>query len=167
MTTRWVLAGTLLASSVLVTTAARSQEAPRVALEGKKVRLLAAAIVSGHIEGVVLETDQQSLVISQAVGTRLRVPRQTVTRLEVSTGRRRHTLKGMCVGAGLFALLAISSAASTPGDTALAALAGGGWGAGIGTLIGGERWSTIPLDHVSPGPTTSTTPSRLAFTVRF
>jgi RNase P/RNase MRP subunit p29 len=169
MTTRRALAGTLLASSVLLTTAARSQEASLISLEGKKVRLLAPAILSGQIEGVVVDTDQQSLLISQATGTRLKVPRQTVTQLEMSTGRHRHTLKGMWIGAGLLLLLATPTVVrghAPASDAALAALAGGMWGAGIGTLMSGERWQRIPRDQVTPRPSDATASLRVVFKLR-
>jgi len=127
----------------------------RMPLEGKRVRLLAPAILGGHIEGVVVETDQHSLVISQATGTRLNVPRKTVTQFEISTSRHRHTLKGMCIGAGLFVLLAtgtILHGDAPAKDAALAAVAGGMWGAAVGTLVSGEGWQRIPLDQVAPRP---------------
>jgi hypothetical protein len=161
------------ASILLLPNGVRSQEgAPMAspAIVGKKVRLLAPAIVNGRIEGVVLKMDQQGFVIGQAEGTHLRVPRQTVTRLEVSTGRRRHTLKGMCIGAGVFVLLStpiVVSGRVPARDAPLAAVAGAMWGAGIGTLVEGERWSAVPLGPVTPGPAERTTSSRLLFTVRF
>jgi hypothetical protein len=166
---RQVLISLLMASTLVLPSAARSQE-PSLgpALAGKKVRLLAPAVVSGRIEGVVLLMDRESLLVSQASGARLKVPRQAVTQLEVSTGRHRHTLKGMWIGASALALLAVPVHArgGAATDIALGAVAGGLWGAGIGTLVEGERWNSVPLNQVIPGPREGPT-SSLSLTVRF
>ena len=71
---------------------------------GTRVRILAPAAVNGRIEGMILEMDEKSLLL-MSEEQRLRVPRESITQLEVSTGKRRRALKGLIVGAGLGALV--------------------------------------------------------------
>jgi hypothetical protein len=48
--------------------------------------------------------DEQSLLVSSDDHIPLRVSRQAITRLDVSTGRHRRVLKGMMIGGGIGAL---------------------------------------------------------------
>lgn len=127
---------------------------------GSKVRLVAPAVVKGRVQGIVTEMDETSLVVRSDARGFVRVGREAITRLEVSTGRHRKTLKGMVIGAGVGAVLfqtAVSddcNGAVSPCTTSHAAAAGIGllvgavWGAGIGTLFKGDRWSPVSPDHL-------------------
>src|SRR6185436_12700435 len=93
---------------------------------------------------------------------RITVPRDAVTDLEVSFGKRRRALKGMLIGAGIGAFLFPygdcydqSTGTTMSGChpwTAQNVLKGAGlgalWGAGIGALVKSDRWSSVPLGRV-------------------
>ncbi len=162
-----LLVGAVIGSSLILSAPGEAQDIGSAAVVGKKVRLLAPAVVSGRIEGVALEMDQQALVLDLAEGTRLRVLRSTITKLEVSNGRRRHALEGAGIGAATFLLLGVASnlGAARAQDAGLAALVGGLWGAGIGALVEGERWSSVPLNRVAVGDRGPA--SGLSVTLRF
>ena len=107
-----------------------------------------------------MEVHDGSLLVSTDDRIPLRVSRQAISHLEVSTGRRRKTLKGMIIGAGIGALVlqtavsdncdsAIESCYTSRAEaTGIGLLGGALWGAGIGALIKGDRWSTVPLERV-------------------
>jgi hypothetical protein len=107
-------------------------------------------------------------LLSTGDQTPVRVPRQAITQLDVSTGRHGHALKGMIIGAAsaaaLFALIPRDQycADLRPGEycptqaelAGLGAIGGAAWGALIGHLIKSDRWSSVPLEqvHVSLAP---------------
>lgn len=112
-----------------------------------------------------MEMDDKSLLVSADDRIPVRVSRQAITRLEVSTGRHRRALKGMFIGAGIGAALigpayhsdAKSSncdnalfpcTTSLAGAEAFGILVGATYGAGIGALIESDWWSAVPLEHV-------------------
>lgn len=123
---------------------------------GTRVRILAPAAVNGRIEGMILEMDEKSLLL-MSEEQRLRVPRESITQLEVSTGKRRRALKGLIVGAGLGTLVYGAMGVGTTvdashGEAALVGLGvGAAWGVGIGALIKADRWSSVPLERVQFG----------------
>jgi hypothetical protein len=126
---------------------------------GTKVRLRAPTLFSGRIEGMVIETNESSLLIGVNDRVPLRVSRQAITQLEVSMGRRRRPLKGMIVGAGIGAAVYAIAGVSYQGDASASAsewahflglgmLGGAAWGAGIGALINSDRWSPVPPERL-------------------
>jgi hypothetical protein len=151
-----------IVSTFLVASEARAAEEPGASpvTVGTKVRILAPTVVAGRVEGTVAEMDAKSLLISVDNGTPVRVSRQAITQLEVSTGRHRKALKGMIIGAGIGAVVfqlnvsnncqnSIGSCTTSHAAAAgVGALAGGAWGAGIGALFSGDRWSAVPLERV-------------------
>ena len=161
-----------LASLLLLPGEAGSQTQPEgispVTL-GSKVRLWAPTVVKGRLEGTVVESDEKSLVVGRDDRMPVRVSRQSITQLQLNTGRQRKALKGMLIGAGIGAALfqvtvsdngncqnAITVCTTSRGQAAGLGLAvGAAWGAGIGALIKRDRWSTVPLERValSLGPT--------------
>jgi len=132
----------------------QDQPAPPLPLTvGSTIRLQAPTIVQGRLQGRVMEVDDESLLISQEDRLPVRVSRQAITRLEVRTGRHRQTLTGMCIGAGIGALLGVTFPCiamvgcdqRNGGAAALAdGLGGAAWGAGIGALIRRDHWSAVP-----------------------
>ncbi len=119
-----------------------------------------------------MEMDDKSLLVSADDRIPVRVSRQAITRLEVSTGRHRLALKGMIIGAGIGAALIgpvyhsdakssncdnalVPCTTSLAGAEAVGIFVGAIYGAGIGALIKSDRWSAVPLEHVrvSLGPT--------------
>jgi len=156
-----------LASMLLLPAEVRAQEPPEgpsPVIVGSRVRLVAPAAVEGRIEGLVMAMDEKSLMVSLDDGVPVRVSRQAITQLAVRTGRYRRWLKGMIIGAsigavagalvgnynGCFAGCTASSRSFS--DRAqfagLAAFSFAAWGAGIGALIKGDRWSAVPLERV-------------------
>ena len=166
----------LIVSTLLLPGEARSQEEPKsvspIAV-GTRVRLRAPTVVGGRIEGMVIEMDEASLLIIKD-DDRLRVPRQAITQLEVSTGKRRRALKGMVVGAGIGAVVlgamgGVGTAGFSHGEAALLGLGtGAAYGVGIGALIKTDRWSAVPLERVRVGlAPTQRGGVRLSLSVRF
>jgi len=145
---------------LLMAGAARSQEGPTMfspITVGSRIRLLAPTAVTGRIEGMVVQLNGSSLLVAGNDRTPVSVSRQAITQLEVSTGRHRQTLKGMCIGAGLGALFGVANPCiamvgcdeRNRGEAALIyGLSGAAWGAGIGALIKRDRWSAVPLDQL-------------------
>jgi hypothetical protein len=134
---------------------------------GSKVRLLAPAAIQGTIEGTVMATDAESLLIGVDGRGPARVSRNAITRFEMAFGRRRHTRTGLIIGTAAGALL-VGLAAAIPKDEfcplgepstqsclddrsallafGLPALALEG--AAIGALIKSDRWLPVPLENV-------------------
>ena len=156
----------VLASLLLLPAEARPGELPKATIVtvGSRVRILAPTMVHGRLEGMVLEMDENSLLVGMDDRGPIRLPREAITRLDVSTGRHRRALKGMIIGAGIgVATLGLAAATyhsdgggssdSTSWGAAVGqfALGGAAWGAGIGALIKSDRWSPVPLDTVRVG----------------
>ena len=172
----------LIVSTLLLPGEARSQEQPKsvspIAV-GTRVRLRAPTVVSGRIEGMVIEMDESSLLIGVNDRVPLRVSRQAISQLDVSTGQHRQALKGMIMGAGIGLAVFALTGAAYQGDESSSArdwasflgtgLAGGAlWGAGIGALIKTDRWSAVPLERVRVGlAPTQRGGVRLSLSVRF
>lgn len=135
---------------------------------GARVRVTAA--VPGRFTGVTVGrlvkfgAEDLTLIDSEA-GTVLELPISSVTRLEVSHGRRRHGRLGLLIGAAVgipLGLAAISDSAGGCGFTYYApcTTADKVWSAGLsGALFGGlgvlighkvvtERWSDAPVDRL-------------------
>jgi hypothetical protein len=134
---------------------------------GSKVRLLAPTAMQGTIEGTVMTTDAESLLIGVDGRGPARVSRNAITRFEIAFGRRRHTRTGLIIGAAAGALV-VGVIAAIPKDEAcppgepttqsclddrsvLLALglpACAAEGAAIGALIKSDRWLPVPLENV-------------------
>lgn len=126
---------------------------------GSRVRLLATSI-QGSIQGMVVEMDDKSMVLSTDRHRPVRVSRQAITRLDVSTGRRGRALKGMAIGgaigAGTFAVIPreeycadydFGETCPTKAEMVGTGIVGGAlWGALIGHFIKTDRWSPVPLE---------------------
>jgi hypothetical protein len=155
----------ILASTLVLPVEARTQ-GPAAGLSpvvvGSRVRIVAPTTVK-RIEGIVAAMDDASLLVSTDDHVPVRVQRQAITRLEVSTGRHRRTLKGLIIGVGIGAGLG----AVTPRDFGCLGscpdqklevvgglmLVGAFYGAGIGALIKRDRWREVPLDRLRVGLT--------------
>jgi hypothetical protein len=146
---------------------------------GTRIRLRAPTVVSGRIEGMIIEMDESSFLIGVNDRVPLTVSRQAISQLDMSTGQRRQALKGMIMGAGIGLAVFTLAGAAYQGDgsgsardwaSLLGTGLGGGaiWGAGIGALIKSDRWSAVPLERVrvSRAPT-QRGGVRLSLSVRF
>lgn len=141
----------LMVAMLMLTAPAHSQEARHSGLSiavGSKVRL---RVPAGRIEGTITEIAADSLKVSiEDDGMQnVSVSRQSITKLEVSTGRKRKALKGMLIGAAVGgAVGAYCETCSSAESHAAGAVGGAVSGLLIGALFHGERWSTVPLDRV-------------------
>jgi hypothetical protein len=118
---------------------------------GSRVRFEAPTLASNRIEGTVVELDEKVLVVRRHHLDLLPVPREGIARLDVCTGQRRFKLRGALVGAGI-GLVAMGLLCG--GDSGgcgqafpvvtFSALAG----TGIGALVKGDRWQTVPRARV-------------------
>ncbi len=124
---------------------------------GSRIRVLSTAFPS-RLQGAVVEVDDKQVTLNPDGGSPLKVPLQSVMRMEVSLGRRRNALKGMLIGALSFGALGLTAPVD-PNDCgegtdnlcshgeglAAGALVGAGLGARIGALIKSERWGPIAI----------------------
>jgi hypothetical protein len=166
---RGCLKAAVVCSFFILCAEAGSQEqlaSPFPLTVGSRIRLLAPTVVTGRIEGMVIQLDGRSMLVGANGRTPVSVPHQAITRLEVSTGRRGHALLGLGIGAAVGAGLgaALGSTGCVPavgcgqsysgGAAAVGAVGGAAWGAGIGALIRTDRWSAVPLERLrlSLGP---------------
>lgn len=131
---------------------------------GSRARLLAPEVAGQAIQGTVAETGLESVVIlSSRGGERQTVPWRAITRLEVSTGRHGHAVKGLLIGAAAGMALSVvapkcvnegcSSEAGFDAAFAVAyGLGGSLWGGLIGAMVKTENWSAVPL-RIAVAPT--------------
>jgi hypothetical protein len=127
---------------------------------GARVRLEAPGIVAGRYEGTVLTRNADTLRVGGPNSQPLNVPIDRIASFEVSRGisrslgAKRGAVWGSAVGL-TFALVALPSLRScdycnnTSGDLTSFVLymtsSGALWGAGIGAIIGRERWDRFDL----------------------
>ena len=178
------VAALLCASLMAVPARAADQPAAQT---GQRVRIVASApgIFQGVATGTLLEIGPESLTVAQAEGAILRLPLASVSRLDVSQGRRRHTKAGLLIGAAAgLAFVPLLFAAKdlncgevgnprecTRGERqAIAVLwvgASAGSGAFWGHLVKTERWRDAPLDHLKMTVRPERGGGRVALTLAF
>jgi hypothetical protein len=128
--------------------------------------------------GKFLTMDEKTLTIIDRGGQHVKIPRELVTRLDVSSRQKGHALQGLLIGAAAGAILGASSSDGScsffpcPTRGQWAALGGaffGGIGAGIGRAVKTDKWVETPLDRVSVGlrPGPSGQSGSLSLTVAF
>lgn len=153
-----------------------AQESPVVEV-GTRVRVTAATVAPDRIVATLVALDEKTMTL--AVGpqrTPLVVPRDGITRLEVSRGRQANVGKGMLVGAIPWVILV--GLVVHAGGLAESGIVGGGSfavlgigvaaGAGIGATIKTERWQDATASP--PGRSVSTLGGRrvaCSFTLSF
>ena len=147
-----------------------AEEPPSLRLpQGARVRLQAATAPSSWVEGFLVSADSTSVALvpkdaPPVGGAELRMPRSSVTRLELMTGTKHHWLHGLVIGAAAGAalgfLVEVDPVACQYDDynyscsrgEAVGYTAAGG--AMIGVLVGGlvtsQRWTPVALDALGP-----------------
>jgi hypothetical protein len=131
-----------------------------------KVRVTAPAVGLSERIGRVQELNGDTLVVQVDAMRKgrlrlemLDVPMSSITKLDVTTGRRGHWLEGAGIGF-LFGVVMGAASGDDPPDQWFASSAGekagmGGLvfgliGAGIGALIKSDKWAEVPLDQLRP-----------------
>lgn len=131
---------------------------------GARVRFEAPGVVAGKYEGTILMRTPDTLVVGGPNMTPVRVAVARITSLQISRGSSRAdgAIRGMYWGVpimtalgAVIALVAVNdnscrnctpvSGGEGVGFTALAAVSGAVYGAGIGALIGRERWERFDM----------------------
>jgi hypothetical protein len=137
-----------------------SQELPPLK-PGDRIRATAPTLSPSPLVGTVVAFEANSLMVKRGTGTR-RLSLASLTRLEMSQGRRSHAALGagigLLVGAGVGAVIGsgckaiIVPVSSEGGCIAVGAAAIGGAGALVGAVTGAlvrtERWAEVPLDRL-------------------
>src|SRR4029453_1841086 len=136
---------------------------------GSRVRVQMASAPGSWTKGILASADSSNVALipddAAPLGdNRFRLPTQSVTRLELKTGAKRHWLPGLLAGAALGALLGATaeidpntcdsyytSTFCSRGEAyAAGILVMGGIGAGVGALIKTDRWTPVALDALGP-----------------
>lgn len=126
---------------------------------GARVRVEAPGIVAGKYVGTVLARNADTLTVGSPSGAPLALPVHAIRTLEISRGKSRSAgaVRGMMWGVpigvalGVFAVAtaddctACFEATSDAEGFALFTASGVLWGAGIGALVGRERWERFDL----------------------
>jgi hypothetical protein len=159
----------LTSSSLAAQIAARPDEIQ----PGARVRVTAPGVVAARYVGTVLSRSGDSLTIGSPNAMPLAISTSRITSLEISRGKSRAdgAIRGMKWGVPIgLALGAVTigfadcadcasnsdDAGSALGWVAINGVSGAIWGAGIGALIGRERWERFDLPQraafrVTPG----------------
>ena len=158
---RWpaILATVLVALSAAPARAQLTEMQP-----GARVRIEAPGIVAGRYVGTVLTRGADTVEIGAPGTAPLTVPFSRITSVEVSRGSSRSlgALRGLAWGVPIGLVVGVVAAAGTDGDpycfdscttsgsykagiVAASTLAGALWGAGIGAIVGRERWERFEI----------------------
>ena len=131
---------------------------------GARVRIVAPGIVAGRYVGTVLSRGTDTLEVGAPGTAPIKVPFARMTSVEVSRGSSRAlgALRGVEWGAPIGLVIGVIAAAGTDSDPycfdscstsgsykagliASSTLAGALWGAGIGAIVGRERWERFEV----------------------
>ena len=137
---------------------------------GARVRVQVVAAPGPWMKGYLAGADSASIALlpegaPPLVGSEFRLPRETISRLEIATGQKRHWLAGLVIGAAAGVALGfamdVDSTLCEFDDNyfcsrgeALALSGGmlGALGAGIGALVKSDVWIPVALDALGPPP---------------
>jgi hypothetical protein len=129
---------------------------------GAKVRVSAPGIVAGQVEGLITSRTADSIVLLTSKSMQYRIALGSVSMLSVSQGKSRlkGAAKGSLWGAGIMLVFsaavsgdpdmrrgeyANSPPVSVPAFIALETVGGAMIGAGIGAIVGSERWNSYEI----------------------
>lgn len=130
---------------------------------GARVRIASPQLTQGRLVGVLQRTTADSVIVSGHP-----ISRASITRIDVSTGRKSKLLVGMGIGGVVGAVGGVALAVIDTGangetcnvDGVEVCSIGGLFGAGAGALLGAvtgalvrsDVWSTIPLTAIRIAP---------------
>ncbi len=129
---------------------------------GVRVRIRAPGEIAGRLTGVVVARSADSVTITRSGGTPVAVALAKLSTLDISRGKSRSrgalrgTLWGAAVGLGLGAIAPITTETCAAGSARCEPISRGEfvqlmvlgsvvWGAGIGAIVGSERWDSAML----------------------
>ncbi len=131
---------------------------------GARVRISAPGIVAGRYVGTVLTRSADTVELGAPGTAPIKVPFARLTSVEVSRGSSRMlgAGRGVMWGAPIGLIIGVVAASGTDGDpycydscstsgsykagiVAASTVAGALWGAGIGAIVGRERWERFEL----------------------
>lgn len=131
---------------------------------GVRVRIVAPGIVAGRYVGTVLTRDADTVQLGAPGTAPVKIPFARITSVEVSRGSSRAlgAARGVVWGAPIGLVIGVVAAAGTDEDPycfdscstsgsykagiiATSTLAGALWGAGIGAIVGRERWERFEI----------------------
>jgi len=148
-------------------------EAPAPGLIGARLRVTSSTLAAGHLTGLLMAADQETLVLdAPTLSAPVRVRIKEVQRVEISEGTSTQALKGAAIGAAIGAVIGIvagfagggdetdpsstaycvSGCVSAAGYAALGGLTGGAIGGLFGFALGKnrtvERWTPVPIERL-------------------
>lgn len=131
---------------------------------GARVRIQAPGILAGRYVGTVLTRSADTVELGTPGTAPIKVPFARITSIEVSRGSSRSlgALRGVEWGAPIGLVIGVIAAAGTESDpycfdncstsgsdkaafVAASTLGGALWGAGIGAIVGRERWERFDV----------------------
>ena len=145
---------------------ARADAQLLVALQpGARVRVQASGVVAGGLEATVVARVRDTVTLTTSRGTPIAVPLAAITTAEVSRGgsHRDGAVKGLARGAGVGLAVGLLGAIVddarsdecgaepcennlTPGEVVAGGfMIGAVLGAGIGAIVGAERWERLTI----------------------
>lgn len=158
----WAMVAAAFIAVTGIATPARAQHSE--VQPGARVRIQAPGIVAGRYVGTVLTRTADTVELGAPGTAPLKVPFDRITSLEVSRGSSRMlgAGRGVVWGAPIGLVIGIIAAAGTDSDPycfdycrtsgsykagiiAGSTLGGALWGAGIGAIVGRERWERFEI----------------------
>ena len=142
---------------------------------------MSSSVVGSSISGYVTALDEKSLTLSRDGGPPIALPVASITSLQMVTGSRRATVKGLWLGAAIGGVLGLAAKVDPDycgGDTGnlcsrgeaigASALGGAVIGTVIGVLIKSDRWAPVTLNAFRPNARARRSPGlQVAVAFRF
>jgi hypothetical protein len=133
---------------------APADDSPADLTVGARVRVAAPTFSDKQITGRLLRPPSEVLEIALKDGVVQSIPVASISKLQISSGKKRHVIQGAVAGALLgvgYTLIAARCTHQICGDddyTKLAIIVIGGGATAVGALVGAavktERWTPIP-----------------------
>jgi hypothetical protein len=115
---------------------------------GTRIRVTTMVRGAETVRGTLRFADDKTLNLEVDGGGSMSLPLESVLRLEVHSGRRRHLLKGMIIGgvAGVFLLSLPFERASATRDFAVVGVLGGGL---VGAAVRTDSWQPVSPNRLA------------------
>jgi hypothetical protein len=157
---RWAFVAAVLVLAGADVVAQPTSEPPALKLPvGARVRVRVVAAPGPWMKGHLAGADSASIALipegaPPLAGSELRLPRETISRLEIATGKKRHWLAGLAIGAAAGLAMEFDDNYFCSRGEALAWMGGtlAAVGAGVGALVKSDVWIPVALDALGPPP---------------